>query len=99
MHASRSVETLPPPAILDDIQGWAASHPDELTVRLFVDPKGDAQTSSTVVPRRIDSEAIEDIRKERGLLQRVSLIDWLRGRPAEKNEQKKVLFAVCGPEP
>ncbi|KAG9041622.1 hypothetical protein FS837_012020 [Tulasnella sp. UAMH 9824] len=100
MHASRSVETLPPPAILDDLRMWARDHPDRLSLRLFVDPKkGDPGDSAGVHPGRIDAQTIQEVRQERKLVKQPTWLEWLRGTATGPDRNKKVLFVVCGPEP
>lgn len=98
MHASPSTDTLPPPIILDDLRGWALTHPDRLTVKVFVDDKR-LSASENIFQTRIDAASIEKVRQERSLVKSASWLDWARGAPQKKNTDKKVLFMVCGPEP
>ncbi|KAG8956752.1 hypothetical protein FRC04_000230 [Tulasnella sp. 424] len=100
MHASRSVETLPPPVILDDLQKWARDNPDRLSLCLYVDAKeGDPSTSKDVRPGRINAKTIQEVREQRKLVKQPTWLEWLRGTATGPDRNKKVLFVVCGPEP
>jgi hypothetical protein len=84
--------------ILDDIRQWSEQHPDELSMKLFVDTKGAAIPDAEVRTGRIGTKVINQTRSERGLMARASLFEWLRGKTPGIDETKKALFVVCGPE-
>jgi len=101
MHASPSISTLPPPLILDDLRSFANLHPDNFSLQLFVD-SDKSQTAKhgdlSVTRGRIDEEAIQNTRRERGLLLPNTWWGQFKGNEPKKNDKKNVLFVVCGPE-
>ncbi len=85
--------------ILDDIRQWSAQHPDELSMKLFVDTKAAAiPDAGDIRTGRIGTKVINQTRSERGLVTRASFFEWVRRKTPGIDETKKALFVVCGPE-
>ncbi|KDQ20759.1 hypothetical protein BOTBODRAFT_26777 [Botryobasidium botryosum FD-172 SS1] len=102
LHSSPDTPSLPPPHMLDQLHSYARDHPENLTVRLYVDTlDGTAQPNDTSLNiRRIGKSDIERCLVERGL--KSAPPTWwqkLWGTRGKELPQKSVLFIVCGPDP
>ena len=99
LHASRSTEDLPPPAILGPLASMARNDPSRFRLKLFVDDKDSPVGSYGLNVGRIDRKAVEDVLEAR----RPSIWDKLLWRKFDRKgaagEGRKVLFLVCGPDP
>jgi cytochrome-b5 reductase len=102
LHASRSPQDLPPPALLDPLHAFARAHPDRLRVQLFVDAPAPAPADGAPAPpaavQRIDAAAVQD-----ALGIAAPPRAWWQLWPAAASPppppKRGVLFLVCGPEP
>lgn len=99
LHASHRPSQLPPPAILDPLLSESKVHPDRLSLSLFVDsaegPAHPSVAASDLQVGRINEGAIKRAINSRSGR---SWLGSLFGK-SDSQEERKVLFLVCGPEP
>ncbi|PCH41141.1 ferredoxin reductase-like C-terminal NADP-linked domain-containing protein [Wolfiporia cocos MD-104 SS10] len=105
LHASRRPLELPPPQMLAPLLSSAQEHPERLNVVLHVDtlegPEHPLVASSVLRVGRINQRAIEsalEVDKRKESWWRSLLPIGAKAGP-ERQESKRILYLVCGPEP
>lgn len=83
LHASRTAAELPPPMIMEPLEKFAKTNPDDFKFEVFVSEDASGRKNKT----RIDKTAIQ---KALGLQN-----NW---GPTTLDPERKVLFLVCGPD-
>lgn len=109
LHASRSLAELPPLPLLQPLIDFAAAHPEDLRLALFVDGASRASAPKSIAKHlevgRIDKSSIaQTLGITNGAWSWSSWISnlWTRGQPKFGDgdiRKKNVLVLVCGPEP
>ncbi|THV05478.1 ferredoxin reductase-like protein [Dendrothele bispora CBS 962.96] len=100
LHSSRIPSELPPPAILDPLITYAKANPERLNLQLCIDSYGSSREDAPHLDLRLGRIDKSLISKALGIKESVGWWPWnLFSRPQKIEDEPKVLFLVCGPEP
>ena len=99
LHSSRKPTELPPPAILDPLISESKAHPERLSLSLFVD-SAEGLEHPSVTAKDLQVGRITESAIKRAVSSQSGRSWWgsLFGKSGSQ-EERKILFLVCGPEP